>query len=139
MKYISSSGEASNLDLTLYSTVVMDEEHLAHAVRYISHNPVCAKLVRRVQDWPWSSATAHLSGKDDELVKVAPVLERYGDFSDFLGQGTDDTTAFNMLRRSETTGRPLGSEEWIEKLEKQTDRILKPQKRGPKRNSRDDN
>ena len=117
-----------------FGSVVMDEEHLAHAVRYITHNPVRARLVQRAEDWPWSSIAAHLSGRDDGLVKVAPLLKRYGDFAAFLGQCEDESAAFNALRRSETTGGPLGSEGWIERLEKQTSRILKPQKRGPKGN-----
>ena len=48
-----------------FGSVVMDEEHLMHAVRYISLNPVRAKLVERAKDWPWSSVVAHLSRKDD--------------------------------------------------------------------------
>jgi len=120
-----------------FGSVVMDEDHLANAVRYVSLNPVRARLAKRAQDWPWSSAGAHFSGKDDELVRVAPVLERYGDFAALLDQGKDDEEeAFKMLRRSETTGRPLGGDRWIEKLEKLTARRLKPQKRGPKRNIR---
>ena len=121
-----------------FGSVVMDEEHLANAVRYVSLNPVRARLVERVQEWPWSSANAHLSGSDDELVTVAPVLERYGDFAAFLDQ-KENATTFRMLRQSETTGRPLGSDQWIEKLEKLTARQLKPQKRGPKRKIRGDN
>ncbi|MBU0499848.1 MAG: transposase [Gammaproteobacteria bacterium] len=120
-----------------FGSVVIDEAYLAHAVRYITLNPVRAQLVQRAEDWSWSSIAAHLLGKDDGLVKVAPLLERYGDFAAFLGQCEDEPTAFNALRRSETTGRPLGSEEWIEGLEKQTSRILKPQKRGPKGNDGD--
>ena len=91
-----------------------------------------------MQDWACSSANAHLSGSDDELVTVAPVLERYGNFAAFLDQ-EEDATAFRMLRQSETTGRPLGSDEWIEKLEKLIARHLKPQKRGPKRKIRGTN
>ena len=68
-----------------FGTVVMDEAHLAHAVRYVSLNPVRARLVSSAAEWRWSSAAAHLAGKDDGLVKVAPVLERYGDFAAFLG------------------------------------------------------
>jgi putative transposase len=33
---------------------------------------------------------------------------------------------------SETSGRPLGSAEWLEALEERTGRVLKAQKRGPK-------
>ena len=92
-----------------------------------------------MQDWACSSANAHLSGSDDELVTVAPVVERCGDIAAFLGQQEENATAFRMLRQSETTGRPLGSDKWIEKLEKLTARQLKPQKRGPKRKIRGDN
>ncbi len=121
-----------------FGSVVMDEAHLFHAVRYVSLNPVRAKLVPQAQDWQWSSVAAHLSGKDDKLVKVAPILERYGEFGAFLGQTTEDSTAFKSLRQSETTGRPLGGEEWMEKLEKLTGRAMKPQKRGPKKKDRND-
>jgi putative transposase len=116
-----------------FGSVVMDEEHLAHAVRYVSLNPVRAGLVERAEDWPWSSAACHLLGRNNELVNVAPVLERYGDFASFLNQEEEVSEAFRVLRQSETTGRPLGSDNWVEKLEVLTSRQLKPQKRGPKR------
>jgi len=116
----------------------MDESHLAHAVRYVSLNPVRAGLVERAEDWRWSSASNHLAERDSELVKVAPVLERYGDFADFLGQDSPADT-FKRLRQSETTGRPLGSDTWIEKLSELTGKELKPKKRGPKSKGIGDN
>lgn len=115
-----------------FGSVVMDEAHLYQAVRYVSLNPVRAKLVARPQDWQWSSVAAHIARKDDGLVKVAPILKRYGDFAAFLGDGSYDEVEFKRLRQSETTGRPLGSDAWIEKLESITGRTLKAQKRGPK-------
>ena len=121
-----------------FGSVVMDEGHLFNAVRYVSLNPVRAKLATKAEDWRWSSVAAHLVGKDDKLVKVAPVLERYGDFASFLGESVDDEPGFKRLRQSETTGRPLGSEDWMDKLEKMTGRRLKPQKRGPKVKVRED-
>ncbi len=95
-----------------------------------------ARLVQQAQDWKWSSVAAHLSCKDFKLVKVAPVLERYGDFKEFLSETTEDSAAFKPLRQSETTGRPLGSEEWIDKIEKVIGRTLKPQKRGPRKKTK---
>jgi len=120
-----------------FGSVVMDESHLFHAVRYVSLNPVRAKLVPQAQDWRWSSVAAHLSGNDDKLVRVAPILERYGGFAAVLDESTGDEPEFKRLRQSETTGRPLGSEAWMEKLEKTIGRTLKPQKRGPKTKDRD--
>ena len=115
-----------------FGSVVMDESHLLSAVRYVSLNPVRARLVSNAQEWEWSSVAAHLLGRDDNLVKVAPILERYGDFAAFLGDTTDDEARFKCLRQSETTGRPLGGEEWMKKLENMIGKTLKPQKRGPK-------
>ena len=115
-----------------FGAVAMDETHLAAAVRYVSLNPVRAKLVERPQDWRWSSVTAHLAEQDDVLVRVAPVLERYGRFTDFLGDPAGDETAWRALRMSETSGRPIGDAAWIESLESRSGRLLKPQKRGPK-------
>jgi len=42
------------------------------------------------------------------------------------------------LRQSETTGRLLGSAEWMEVLEKMKGTVLKPQKRGPKKRDSND-
>jgi putative transposase len=115
-----------------FGAVAMDEAHLAAAVRYVSLNPVRARLVPRAQDWRWSSVKAHLAEADDALVTVAPVLERYGRFADFLGDAVDDEAEWRRLRMSETSGRPLGDAQWLDTLEAQTGRVLKPQKRGPK-------
>ena len=38
-----------------FGSVVMDEDHLANAVRYVSLNPVRAGLVEKAEEWPWSS------------------------------------------------------------------------------------
>jgi putative transposase len=100
--------------------------------RYVSLNPVRAKLVERAEDWRWSSVAAHFAGEDDGLVRVAQVLERYGPFKPFLAQEGDDGDAWRRLRMSETSGRPLGSDAWIAALESRTARSLRPQKRGPK-------
>src|SRR4051794_15803990 len=45
-----------------FASYPMDEAHLMAAVRYVELNPVKAKLVRRAEDWPWSSARAHVAG-----------------------------------------------------------------------------
>ena len=119
-----------------FGAVAMDEAHLAHAMRYVSLNPVRARLAERAEDWRWSSVAAHLAGKDDELVRVRPALDRYGSFADFLGSPDDHGDAWRALRRSETTGRPIGSAEWIAELEERSGRDLAMKKRGPKPRSR---
>ena len=55
-----------------FGAVAMDEAHLASAVRYVSLNPVRARLVARARDWAWSSVAAHLGEAEDPLVRTAP-------------------------------------------------------------------
>ena len=57
-----------------FASFVMDEAYLLAAARYVELNPVRAKLLAEPGNYPWSSASAHLAGKDDMLVKVAPLL-----------------------------------------------------------------
>lgn len=117
-----------------FGAVAMDEAHLAAAVRYVSLNPVRARLVKHASDWRWSSVAAHLARQDDPLVSVGPVLQRYGDFGQFLGDSPDEPHEWRALRMAETSGRPVGDQDWLGELEERTGRTLKPQKRGPKGN-----
>jgi putative transposase len=115
-----------------FGSVAMGEQHLVAALRYVSLNPVRARLVERAEDWPWSSVAAHLSGRDDGVVSVAPALERVGPFAAFLAEGFDEEAGFAPLRQAERTGRPIGAETWIAGLEHDFSRALAPRKRGPK-------
>ena len=94
-------------------------------------NPVRAGLCARPGDWPWSSAAAHLAGRDDGLVAVAPLLELAGDWRALLDGGLDEA-ALAAIRAHERTGRPLGSEAFLDGLEARLGRILKKQRAGRK-------
>ncbi len=115
-----------------FSSVAMDEEHLHAALRYVALNPVRARLCGVAGDWPWSSVSAHLAGKDDHVVTVAPALERVGDFGTFLAEDFDEALTYAALRKAESIGRPVGSAAWIEAIETRTGLQLAPLKRGRK-------
>jgi putative transposase len=114
-----------------FSSTAMDERHLMAAARYVPMNPVRAGLAARAEDWPWSSARAHLANSDDGVVTVRPLLDRIPDFAGLL-DAEEDAAAIIAIRRSRTTGRPVGAEDWLRALEASTDRRLAPAKRGPK-------
>jgi putative transposase len=120
-----------------FGAVAMDEEHLAAAMRYVSLNPVRARLVDRAQDWRWSSTRAHLRGKDDGLTALAPIRDRFPRFADLLSS-EPQTDLFERLRAAESIGRPLGNDGFLARLERLTRRTLKPGKRGPKPSEPDD-
>jgi len=68
-----SKGWRGHLWQERFSSFVMDERYLLACVRYIANNPVRAKLARSAEQWPWSSASAYIRGRDDALVKAAPL------------------------------------------------------------------
>ncbi|MBN1548248.1 MAG: transposase [Syntrophaceae bacterium] len=117
-----------------FSSFPMDENYLLAAARYIEMNPVAAGLVKKPEEYRWSSARAHLEGLDDQLVKVAPLIEIVGDWGNFLRLSAESEV--KSLHRHEKTGRPLGGPSFIEKLENQLERILQPMKRGRKKRDR---
>ena len=114
-----------------FASVVLDEEHLMQAARTMALNPVRARLVQRPQDWAWSSLRAHLDGRDDGLVTVAPLLERLGHVT-ALVDTEPEAVALARLRAAETIGRPLGSDEFVTRLEGLVQRHLRRQKAGRK-------
>ena len=114
-----------------FSSVAMDEPHFVTALRYVALNPVRARLVKRPEDWAWSSTRALLAGEDDHVVHVAPALERVGDFAAFLGEAFDEALTYAALRKAESLGLPVGSKEWLREMEARTGITLAPQRRGP--------
>ena len=115
-----------------FGSVAMDEDHLMAAFRYVALNPVKAGLVARAEDWPWSSAQAHLAARDTAHVEVAPALSRGADIAGPGGGGDDIDPQWLSVLRAEGIGRPVGAKAWIEQLEVTYGRQLLPQKRGPK-------
>jgi putative transposase len=114
-----------------FASYPMDEHYLLAATRYVELNPVRAGLVKTPGAYPWSSAAAHLTGRDDALVRVAPLLELAGNWATFLSSGCSDEES-EALRRHERTGRPLGSDDFLSGLEEALGRRMRRQKPGPR-------
>ena len=112
-----------------FSSFVMDEPHLLMAARYIEQNPVRAKLAATPRGWKWSSARAHLSGKNDGVVEVRPLLDLAGVWKAFLA-GNMSESDLEAIRSHERTGHPLGGDAFFKKLEKRLGRNVKPRRPG---------
>ena len=114
-----------------FSSFPMDERYLLAAARYIEMNPVVSGLSAKPEDYPWSSACAHMAGEDDTLVKVSPLLGIAGNWGEFLAYSDESVTG--RLRQQEKTGRPLGAGDFVGRLEERLSRMLHPKKPGRKR------
>jgi REP element-mobilizing transposase RayT len=95
------------------------DQYLAELVRYIHLNPVRAKMVRRAQDFRYSSHRAYMGLDESSLVDSEPLLRHFGatkklareQFGLFVRAGMKLGHRAEFYRADE--GRILGSEEWV--------------------------
>ena len=116
-----------------FFSAALDEAYLWAAVRYVERNPVRARMVRKAENYRWSSASAHCQlRQDDVLTKKAAwrkQFESIGDWSAWLAEG-DEPEQLEVLRCNAGKGLPCGSAKFIQKLEKLTGRALQYRPRG---------
>ena len=110
----------------------MDEPYLLATVRYVERNPVAARLCRQPQEWRWSSAAAHLRGRDDQLVEVGPMLGLVDDWGSYLSKSEDNDIAAH-IKEHLRTGRPLGDAQFVKTIERITGRFIARRKPGRKK------
>lgn len=105
----------------------LDEAYLWAAVRYVERNPVRAKIVRKAENYPWSSAAAHCGLREDAVLTTTVSWRKQfsgvRDWSAWLAEG-DAPQQLEVLRRNADKGLPCGSPKFIQKLEKLTGRAL---------------
>ena len=110
-----------------HSFPIQTDRYLLTVVRYVECNPVRAKLVRRAEDYLWSSARHHSTGQPDRLVTHSPIHDMVPDWAQFVRAEED---SLELIRRHVRTGRPWGTPEWIGALEHQLGRRLLPRTGG---------
>ena len=116
-----------------FSSFVVDGDYVLATARYIELNPVRAFLVKRPEDYEWSSAMVHMKGRGDMLAGSMYLLELVNDWRFFLEGGLEERHA-QVIRSHEHTGRPMGAAVFIEQLEQTLSRHLRKNRPGPKKN-----
>jgi REP-associated tyrosine transposase len=113
-----------------FASFPMDEDYLLRCARYVGLNPVRAGLVKRAEDWPWSSVRAHLTGAPARLLRRGPLVERLGaEMAEFFKRDCAEDE-LRDLRAAGVNGRPLGAKDWIQALEAKTGRTCAAPPRG---------
>lgn len=116
-----------------FQSFPLDERHLYAAVRYVEQNPVRAGLVSQADDYPFSSAKSHALKIQDDLCSDFFMLKEIRDWTSYLSAPLAQKE-LSLFRRHGATGRPLGNQDFISKLELLSGRLLKRLKPGPKPN-----
>ena len=109
-----------------HSCIVDDERYLWAVAIYIEQNPVRAKMVKRAEDFPYSSAGAHISGAVDDV--LTEELFEAGDRKEYkrLVRAVIPKAEINDIRYHTKTGRPLGDETFMMAIQKKLGRRLIP-------------
>jgi putative transposase len=110
----------------------LDGGHVYAAVRYVERNPVRAGIVAVAERYDWSSACAHVTKDPSPLLSPFALEAAVPNWSEYL-RASDDPEDVEQFLRHEQTGRPLGSEEFIKRLEILTGRVLAPRTKGRKK------
>jgi putative transposase len=95
---------------------VEEDKHLVDLIRYVEQNPFRAGLVKKAQDWLWSSLYIRNYGTSgqkkilDELPTELP--------HNYLSSVNEiyDSEKLSKLRNSITKGLPYGSDKWTDSM-----------------------
>jgi putative transposase len=115
------------------SFMIQEDEHLRSVLRYVERNPLRTGLVRRSQDWQWSSLHARLNGPAEMAALLAEwPIPRPRDWTAQVNrpQTPEEESAIELaLARN----RPLGEESWVRKMAQRYDlhSTLRPRGRPP--------
>jgi putative transposase len=113
----------------------MDPPHFWRAVLYVERNPVRTGIVSHAGEYPWSSARAHLTGRDPSgILTLAPwqCTTTGREWQEALGE-PEYEAALESIRLRTRTGRVLGSAQFVLAQEKRLRRRLRGRAAGKPR------
>jgi putative transposase len=110
-----------------FKSYVLDESYLYAAVRYVEQNPVKAGIAGKAEDYPWSSARSHAYKVPNPVLSDCFLISEISNWSEFLQMPSESQEFEQHLK----TGRPLGDDVFVNRLEMSLGRILHKSKTGP--------
>ncbi len=113
-----------------FSCVVENDQYLWTVARYIEPNPLKVGLVEQAENYRWSSARLHLTETTDELLSQPDWLapEDRNDYAAFFN--IEDEAQNYAIRKATRSGRPFGSESFIDTIEYALNRRVRAKKVG---------
>ncbi len=106
----------------------LDREHFWQAMRYVEQNPLRAGLADLAWEYPWSSAAAHVDNVDESGLIDMSYWRKMAAELDWrrILDTPQSREQLCSLRNSTHTGRPLGDDSFISKLETLLNKRLRP-------------
>jgi len=114
-----------------FFSYAMDDQHALRAARFIETLPVTAKITEKPQNYLWSSAKYRIKTIENSPIKPFNMFHLDQNWEDFLGR-IMDTEELKKIQTHLQTGRPRGNTLFLDTVEQQIGRPVRPQKRGRK-------
>ena len=98
------------------SFLIQEDKHLLQVIRYVERNSLKAKLVKKSEDWKWSSVWRREKGtkNNKELLAKWPIHMPH-DYLDWLNDKKEDEKIQKNIKESMTKGKPYGNDGWVMK------------------------
>jgi putative transposase len=123
--------------------VVQDDAHLLVVLRYIEANPLRARMVGDLSEYPWSSYPHHGLGHDDPLLSPFPRWVELGRTEAERRRrwrakvcARQSEAELTAVRNSLRSSRLFGTAEWTQRMAKRLNIDLIPRPRGRPRKER---
>lgn len=109
----------------------MDEQNTLRAARYVETLPITAKITDTPEKYLWSSAKYRIKVKENSILKPFSSFHSLHNWSDYLDRpmNPDEIKKINLHLQ---TGRPRGSDLFLDNIEAEIGRPVRPKKRGRK-------
>lgn len=115
-----------------FFSYAMDEQYALRAARYIETLPITLKLTSNPEKYLWSSAKSRIKiGTTNGFVKTFQTLSTIPNWKEYLSRPMD-VDEINKIQLHLQTGRPRGSNIFLDNIEHKIGRSVRPQKRGRK-------
>lgn len=119
------------------SSVIDTNRYLLSCLRYVELNPVHARIVRRPEDYRWSSYAQRLGLKDENWLDPDPVTSALGStttetrrvYADFVGNGISAAER-KFLGDAVSRNRLTGDSAFVDEIERRTGLRVEARTRG---------
>jgi len=121
-----------------HSTIIDGDSYLWTVSKYIEKNPVRAGISGKPEDYPYSSAKAHILGIKDLLLKDSLFdKSELNEYRKFVGSA-DDKKIIEEIRKQTRLGKPLGNAGFVKTLSERLGCSLSFRAKGrPRKNIRE--